>query len=137
MTRYSIEFLYNRNHIYSPLVQELEVMVTIPLGSDFLYSEHKLCLQGVSTPSSNSKVKFQLRNSMLRMTDFLNWIGAYFALYYDECISDVSLQIIQVFKMFFNPFLKTTNPFNQKLTWELCLLKVDWKSLLLIYELVN
>lgn len=112
-------------------------MVTIPVGSDLLNDEHKVCLQGFSTPSW--KVKFQLRNSILRVTDFFHWIGACFALEYGKCISDVSLQIILVFIMSFKPFLKTTNSFHQKLTWERCLLKLTGlqKPLLLGSELGN
>lgn len=51
MTRDNIDLLNNRSHIYSPLVQSLEVMVTILTGSDLLYGEHKPCMQGVSTPT--------------------------------------------------------------------------------------
>ena len=49
MIRSDMKILNNKNHIHSPLVQRVEVMVTIPVDSDLLPVELKLCLKDIKT----------------------------------------------------------------------------------------
>ena len=67
MIRSDMKILNNKNHIHSPLVQRVEVMVTIPVDSDLLPVELKLCLKDIRIPSK------KVKNSNQRDTVFMNW----------------------------------------------------------------
>ena len=67
MIRSDMKILNNKNHIHSPLVQRVEVMVTNPVDSDFLPVELKLCLKDIRIPSKKVKISNQ------RDTVFMNW----------------------------------------------------------------
>ena len=67
MIRSDMKILNNKNHIHSPLVQRVEVMVTIPVDSDLLPVELKLCLKDIRIPSKKVEISNQ------RDTVFMNW----------------------------------------------------------------
>ena len=68
-----MKILNNKNHIHSALVQRVEVMVIIPVDSDLLAAELKLCLKDTRISSRKVKISYLERH-------FFHELG--FVLYY-------------------------------------------------------
>ena len=69
-----MKILNNKNHIHSPLVQRIEVMVTIPVDSDLLAVELKLCLKDTRTPSRKVKTSYLERHFFHELGFVLHYI---------------------------------------------------------------